>query len=327
MVKTLLIIVLAYIIDLLIGDPTYLPHPVRAFGMFISNIERIWNRGRYKKIKGIAMLIFLLIIVLLISYCLIIFSYRIHPILGIVTEAVLIATTIAQKGLEEAALTVYKPLDENKDLDAARTELAKIVSRDTKDMDERTIIRSTIETVAENISDAITAPLFWAFIGGAPLALLYRAVNTCDSMVGYKTERYKSFGWASARFDDFLNLLPARLTAFIIYLLYRRKHSFRWSDLRSDAKQHKSINSGWLEASVAYSLNIQLGGVNYYNGVKIDSPKMGSKIVHPESIRLGHVKQVISVMKGTLRLFLTILISGGILYVFTYPWIKSTLFI
>ena len=148
-------------------------------------------------------------------------------------------------------------------------------------LDEGEISRGAIETVAENTSDGVTAPLFWALLGGAPLAMVYRATNTCDSMVGYKNERYKEFGWASAKWDDVMNWIPSRLTGMIMLLGNRpEKISYRkaWTILFRDAKKHPSPNSGWGEAAVASILGIQLGGINYYKGIISNRAKMGDPL-------------------------------------------------
>ena len=142
-------------------------------------------------------------------------AYQIHPLVGIIVEGILMATSIAHKSLKDAALEVYDPL-QKEDYRNARLKLSYIVGRDTEQLGESEIVRGTVETVAENTSDGVTAPMFWAWIGGAPFALLYRAINTCDSMVGYKNDKYSEFGWASARMDDVVNWIPSRLTGFIM---------------------------------------------------------------------------------------------------------------
>ena len=149
-------------------------------------------------------------------------AYQIHPFVGIIVESILISTTIAHKSLKDAALEVYDPL-QKEDYTEARLKLSYIVGRDTEQLDESEIVRGTVETVAENTSDGVTAPMFWAWIGGAPFALLYRAINTCDSMVGYKNEKYSDFGWASASMDDVVNWIPSRLTGFIMLWPIDRK--------------------------------------------------------------------------------------------------------
>ncbi|RXZ01957.1 cobalamin biosynthesis protein CobD [Fictibacillus sp. S7] len=307
----LLSIVLALIIDQLIGDPRWLPHPVKGFGKMISRLDRALNRGNYKKLKGLFMLFLILAITLALSFFLIFFAYSVHMILGVCLESILISTTIAARGLKEAGRSVYDPLVRG-DLEEARTKLSWIVGRDTQGLPSQEIVRGVVETVAENTSDGVTAPLFFAFIGGAPLALLYRAVNTCDSMVGYKNDRYKDFGWASARLDDVLNYIPARLTAFLMvfHAMMKKRLTFAW--LKEEARHHPSPNSGWGEAAVAGLLGIRLGGTNYYNGLVSYRPFIGRA---QYSLKPIHIEKTIVIMQQAVTWFTIILLAAGGIYI------------
>lgn len=316
-------IVLAVIIDSIIGDPRTWPHPVKWMGKLIHLIDKGLNKGKRRKLKGIIMLFLVLILTFMITLFIVILAYYVHTLIGILIEAILITTTIARKGLKDASLTVYEPL-EGRDFDKARSQLSEIVGRDTEGLPEADIVRATVETVAENTGDGVTAPLFWAFIGGAPLALAYRAVNTCDSMVGYQNESYAQFGWASAKFDDIVNYLPARITAFIMLLFNRRPNmSFlqTWSFIGQDAKRHASPNSGWLEATVAYILNIQLGGTNYYKGKKNQAALMGT--MQPLTVPLDkqHMIETVRLMNRTTTACLAIIVIGGIAIELAFTWI------
>lgn len=308
----LLAMVLAFFIDLIVGDPPKWPHPVRGFGQMIAFFDRRWNKGKHRKLKGIIMVVIVIVFVLTTGILLLQLLYSIHPVIGLLAEALLIATTIAQKGLGEAAEQILEPLQAN-ELSTARDKLAMIVGRDTENLSEREIVRATVETVAENTADGITAPLFWALIGGAPLALLYRAVNTCDSMVGYKDETYASFGWASARLDDVLNWIPARLTGVVMIHAMKVRTTYRavWSILLRDAKKHPSPNSGWGEAAAAAILGIQLGGVNYYKGKKSHRMEMGDAL---EELKPVHITYTLKLMRRTSSLFLLLLLLGGVLF-------------
>lgn len=304
-------IALAFFIDLAVGDPPRWPHPVKWVGKMISFLERRWNRGKNRKLKGTAMGAAVIGIVLGASFFLALLCYNLHPVIGILVEAVMISTTIAQKSLGEAACEVYGPLRSG-DLPEARKKLSYIVGRDTEELPEAEIVRGTVETVAENTSDGITAPLFWGFVGGAPLALVYRAVNTCDSMVGYQNDRYREFGWASAKLDDLLNWVPARLTAIVMMCVTKPvKTSYRkaWSVLFRDAKKHPSPNSGWGEAAVAALLGIRLGGVNVYKGKKSYRAEMGDSL---ESLEIHHIPLTVMIMKRTSLAFLLLLLLGGV---------------
>ncbi|WP_026575282.1 adenosylcobinamide-phosphate synthase CbiB [Bacillus sp. UNC438CL73TsuS30] len=316
----LISISIAVIIDLLVGDPPNWPHPVRWIGSLISFFEKRWNHGESKKTKGVLMLLSVLLIVFVSVFMIVFFGYQIHPIVGIILEAILISTTIAQRSLKEAALEVYRPLKAGT-LDEARKKLSFIVGRDTDSLEEGEIARGAIETVAENTSDGVTAPLFWALIGGAPLTMVYRATNTCDSMVGHLNERYKEFGWASAKWDDVMNWIPSRLTGFIMLLGNRpekMKHRHAWTILFRDAKKHPSPNSGWGEAAVAAILGIQLGGINYYKGIISDRAKMGDPL---SSVKAEHIPKANTILRKTVFLFLFLLWTGGMIIELAIAWV------
>jgi adenosylcobinamide-phosphate synthase len=318
----LIAITIAYFIDKLVGDPPHWPHPVRWIGSLISFFEKVLNHGKRKRLKGVVMLLFVLLIVFLIVMVFVVISYRIHPIAGIIVESMIIATTIAQKSLKEASLDVYGPLEKG-DLAGARMKLSYIVGRDTDSLNEGEIARGAIETVAENTSDGVTAPLFWALIGGAPLAMVYRATNTCDSMVGYVNERYKDFGWASAKWDDVMNWVPSRITGIMMLIgtkPMRLEYRIAWKILLRDAKKHPSPNSGWGEAAVAAILGIQLGGINYYKGILSNRAKMGEPL-HP--IQAGHILLVNRILDKTVFLFLLFLWIGGMILEMAFTWIQS----
>jgi adenosylcobinamide-phosphate synthase len=322
----LIAITIAYLIDMFIGDPPNWPHPVRWIGKMITFFEKRLNKGKSKQLKGVGMLLFVLLSVYIIALVLVETGYGIHPIVGVLVESIIISTTIAQKSLKRAALEVYRPLSKG-GLSEARTKLSYIVGRDTESLDEGEIARGTIETVAENTSDGVTAPMFWALLGGAPLAMVYRAANTCDSMVGHMNNRYIEFGWASAKWDDVMNWLPSRLTGMIM-LLGQRPDSITykkaWTILFRDAKKHPSPNSGWGEAAVAAILGIQLGGINYYQGIVSNRAKMGDPI---QPIKADHIIQANHILSKTVLLFLLLLWIGGILLDFAVAWIESTIFI
>lgn len=313
-------IVLAYFIDLLIGDPPNWPHPVKWFGGIIHFFDVHWNQGKNRKLKGFTMVIALIIVVFCVSFLIVRFFYHLHPIAGIVVEAVLISTTIAQKSLRDAAIEVVRPLQAN-NLPEARVKLSYIVGRDTDSLPEAEIVRGTVETVAENTSDGITAPLFWSLIGGAPFALVYRLINTCDSMVGYRNDKYGEFGNASARLDDVVNWLPSRFTAFVMLFVMKPKRTsskIAWSILIRDARKHPSPNSGWGEAAVAAILGIQLGGTNFYKGKESARAILGDPL---DDLQLQHIFETIKIMKRTVFLFLLLMMMGGVLFEVAIAWI------
>lgn len=271
----------AIVLDLLIGDPRWFPHPVVLIGKLITYLEKSWNRGKGRVWKGICLCGTVILLVFFLTLSLVYLAYQLHPFAGIFIQIYLISTTIAIKGLSAAAKEVLVPI-ENGNITEARDKLSMIVGRDTEHLPENEIVRGTVETVAENTVDGITAPLFWAFIGGAPLVMVYRAINTLDSMVGHKNERFNQFGWASARLDDLVNWIPARLTALSMWLAayFIKGSNYRngWKTTWRDARKHPSPNSGWSEAMVAGLLGIQLGGINYYQGRKSVRAQMGAPL-------------------------------------------------
>ncbi|MGP4106753.1 adenosylcobinamide-phosphate synthase CbiB [Virgibacillus sp. L01] len=316
----LLSISLALMIDRIIGDPPSLPHPVRWVGSLISRLERYLNNGNTRKATGAFLLIVIGVTVFSMTFLIISGAYHLHFLAGITAEAVIIATTIAQNDLKKAAKKVYQPL-KKEDIRTARCQVAMIVGRDTKHLNESEITRATVETVAENVSDGITAPLFFALIGGAPFAMTYRAVNTCDSMVGYKNERYSQFGWASARFDDVLNWLPSRITSFCMILGNRiplKKKMQVFDELKQEAVKHPSPNSGWGEAAMALLLEVQLGGINYYQGIKSERAFMGRAI---KDLQKEHILDAVSIMDRSVGIFFILLWIGGGCYAVAGTWL------
>lgn len=275
------IIILAYLLDRCIGDPRWIPHPVIGMGKGISALERV-IRSRVSTDSGLkrAGLLFPIMIAgssFAITWGLVYVLGLIHPVIAAAAEVVLIATTIASKGLKDAGMEVYRHLKQQ-DWPAARRSLGMIVGRDTAHLDEPEVVRGTVETVAENIVDAIVSPLFYALIGGAPLAMAYRAVNTLDSMVGYKNDKYLHLGWASARLDDVANWIPARLTAILLIVgawVMKMDAKGAARMVTRDARLHPSPNSGFPESAVAGALGIRLGGHNVYHGVASFRAYMG----------------------------------------------------
>ncbi|MEQ1789177.1 MAG: adenosylcobinamide-phosphate synthase CbiB, partial [Rickettsiales bacterium] len=192
---------------------------------------------------------------------------------NIYIEAILIATLLATRSLYTHVNAVYKALCQN-NLETARVELAKIVGRDTENLDESDICKGAIETLAESFSDGVVAPVFWAVLGGLPAIACYKAINTADSMIGHKTERYKYFGWAAARLDDVANFIPARLSALLITICHPALVAGSGSIIK-EAKKHASPNSGYPEAAMAYALGVCLGGKRSYDGEEYSAPLIG----------------------------------------------------
>ncbi len=311
-------IAVGFLLDRIVGDPPTWPHPVRWIGAFISKMTKILNKGRFRMGKGALMLFFTVVLVFTIVVTIVGFAYQMHVFVGIVTEGVLIAIGLAQKSLRDAALTVYNPLVSG-DIPQARTKLSWIVGRDTDKLKDSEIARGAIETVSENTSDGIMAPLFWAFLLGAPGLWLYKAVNTLDSMIGYKDERYEKFGKFSARADDVLNFIPARITGFLIifYAPNEGKVSLlkRISGWSRDARRHPSPNSGFLEAATAWQLGVKLGGKSTYRGKVSERPEIGPGIV---PLAASHIKSALTQMHTVVFVFwLTMTVIGVFIYAIT----------
>nr|WP_282579688.1 adenosylcobinamide-phosphate synthase CbiB [Paenibacillus odorifer] len=292
LVTIALVLLAAYVIDRIVGDPRNLPHPVIGMGKAITALEqairRLWSRPQSLRRAGVLLPLCVAggawaltaILLWLLSY--------ISPWLVWIAEVWLISTTIASKGLKDAGMAVYVELQKG-DIPAARKALGMIVGRDTTSLDAPEIVRGTVETVAENIVDAIISPLFYALIGGAPLAMAYRAVNTLDSMVGYKNDKYRDLGWASARLDDVANFIPARITALLLALcagMLRLDWRRCLQMVKRDAHLHPSPNSGYPESAVAGALGIRLGGENVYHGVASFRAYMGDPVrtMEPDDI-------------------------------------------
>jgi len=319
MVWHLTAITIALILDRLIGDPPNWPHPVRWIGSLISWLEKRLNKGSAAKAKGVVHLAIVLSVVGVFVLGLVYVGYEVHWIVGLLVEIVLMTSALASKSLQQAAVEVLEPLKEN-NLDQARMKLSWIVGRDTDHLTEDEISRGTIETVSENTSDGITAPLFWALIGGAPAIWIYKAINTGDSIVGYKNKRYQNYGWASARLDDVANWIPSRITGYLMLLSKKPVDASRTKlirQLHTEAKKHPSPNSGWGEAAVALMLQIQLGGKNTYQGIESNRPLIGTKRM---SIESGHITQTIQIMNRTVLLFIVCCWIGGIIFEIATTW-------
>lgn len=270
---------LALLIERVLGYPPPLfkaiGHPVTWMGALIGWLEARLNQGDNRRLKGVAMLLLLLGTGLAISLLIIAVTRRVP--LGWVIEALLASTLLAQKELGRAVKAVADALGVS--LDSGRTAVSRIVGRDPQVLDESGVAKAAIESLAESTSDGVVAPLFWLLLGGLPGIVLYKAVNTADSMVGHRTERYAEFGWASARFDDLVNWIPARLTALLIagasFLTRRSDPEAAWGTALRDARKHASPNAGWPESAFAGSLGIALGGPRAYDGELHELPSFG----------------------------------------------------
>jgi len=272
------------LLDLLLGDPGWLPHPIRGIGRLIQILERILRRLPYERLAGITLVLTVLLAVTTIVTATLYWASGIAAVYWIFTS-------LAVRSLDQESNKVIRALRDG-DLDKARKLLAYIVGRDTQTLSDREITRAVFETVAENMSDAIVAPLFYLALFGVPGMVAYKAVNTMDSMIGYKNERYIRFGWAAARLDDVANYIPARITAGLI-VFSAALLRLRWRDAISivfrDARLQPSPNAGYPEAALAGALGVQLGGLNYYFGRPVQKPFLGEPI---EDLQYGKFSDV-----------------------------------
>lgn len=293
----------AYVLDLIFGDPQNIIHPVQIIGKLISFGEKILLKEKYKFFAGIILNLTVLSVTYGVNY--IIFRSAKNSGIFAIIEIYLMYTIFSVNSLAREGNRVYGILKEG-NIEKARKDLSYLVSRDTGTMDEKMIIRSTMETISENTVDGIVAPMFYMFIGGLPLGMTYKAVNTLDSMVGYKNEKYMEFGKFSAKVDDVANFIPARITGIFIIiasfiLRYDYKNSFKI--FFRDRKNHSSPNSGHAEASVAGALGVQFGGRVSYFGKETEKPTIGDKI---KDFELEDIKKNIKIMYVTSFLSLVI---------------------
>lgn len=297
----------ALVFDTIIGDPRTKFHPVVLIGNLISFLEKLLldksDSKQDKRIKGL-ILLFLALSIVTTIVCFILFLVRFtNEWVYFFVSALLLSFTISPRALKESAQEIIELLSAGK-LVKAREKVGWIVGRDTKNLNESEVTRATVETVAESITDGIISPLFYALIGGVPLAFFYRTANTLDSMVGYKNERYQDFGFFSAKFDDVMNFIPARITGLLVVLVafilphYNGKNALKM--LWRDANKHPSPNGGYSEAPVAGALNVRLGGFNYYFGRKTFRTYMGEQ---KEKLSFFHIKKTIILMYTVTILF------------------------
>ena len=279
-------LLIGWLLDLIFGDPQKLPHPVVWFGKMIATCEHQYNKGTHRKLKGALIAIGLILFVFALAwmlrkilgiFALFIFDgtreqvYQI-PLLLYIFDALAIFFCLAGTTLIREVREVFLALDRS--LDEGRRQVARIVGRDTSELSAQEVRTAALETLAENLSDGVIAPLFWLAILGTPGMLAYKMVNTLDSMIGYKTERYKDFGCWAAHIDDIANYIPARLTAFLMVLTTGRLGLLRF--VWKNGRNHASPNSGYPEAALAAILDCRFGGPHYYFGELFDKPYIGT---------------------------------------------------
>lgn len=281
----LLALLLGFCLDLLLGDPQWAPHPVRAVGALISGLEGplrlVFPKSPRGELAAGAMLVVVTLCVPTGLTALVLWACgRVSPWLALAAETLLCYQLLAARSLREESMKVYRALKTG-DLEAGRGAVAMIVGRDTACLDESGVVRAAVETVAENASDGVIAPLLFLVLGGAPLGMLYKAANTMDSMVGYKNDRYLYFGRTAARLDDALNFFPARIAGVLMCLgaaVCGYDARGAWRVLRRDRRKHKSPNSAHTEAACAGALGVTLAGPAQYFGKRVEKPFIGDPL-------------------------------------------------
>lgn len=316
---------IGYGLDLAVGDPVSVPHPIR----YIGRLVRFWEHKLLReggspgslKLRGVVLVLLTVVPVYLFYLALVTLAFRLHPLAGLIVQSLVFFQMMATRSLCDEGMKLYhalgvepegktgaasrqnpessQPVPEEEDpLTPARKQLSMLVSRDTSKLDRVAIIKGGVETVSENFADGILAPLFFTAIGGVPLGMAYKAVNTLDSMVGYKNDKYLHFGWAAAKLDDLATWLPARLSGFFVILAawFLRLDWKRAARIMvRDRRNHESPNSPYPEAAVAGALGIQLGGRATYFGVTYEKKTMGDPVALP--VR-GHLKTTVRLVYG-----------------------------
>ena len=302
----ILSLLVGWVLDLFLGDPSRLPHPVVGFGKMIAFGEHRLNKGMHRKVKGALMAIALIILVFLVGWTIRHLLCLANVWLGVAFDAIIVFYCLAGTTLIREVRAVFVALDRS--LEDGRRQVARIVGRDTSELSAQEVRTAALETLAENLSDGVTAPLFWLAVAGTPGMLAYKMVNTLDSMIGYRTERYKDFGCWAAHIDDVANYIPARLTALLMVIASGRLGLL--SFVAKYGRNHASPNSGYPEAALAGILGCRFGGPHYYFGQLFDKPFIGEQDRQlttadmEKAVRINRVAEVVMVALTAIILFL-----------------------
>ena len=310
---------IGFVLDAIFGDPDFKLHPIQLIGYLILFLEKVMRRifPKNERLGGAVMAICVLIICGGVPFAILFFAYRLNYFFGIAIESVICYFMLAAKSLKQAGMSVYKPL-KNGDVDGARKSVSMIVGRDTESLDDIGITKAAVETVAENTSDGVIAPLIYMAIGGGVLGCVYKAINTMDSMVGYKNDRYINFGRFAAKLDDIANYIPSRISAYLMIFASKimgcnSRNAYRI--FKRDSRNHASPNSAQTESVVAGALEIQLAGDAYYFGKLYKKPFIGDGIKPikydniADSIKLMYMTSIISAV-----LFVGLKVAVGVVY-------------
>ena len=295
-------ILIGWTLDLLLGDPAYLPHPVVWFGKAIAFLEKRLNKGGHRVLKGCLTALALIATTILIFFAIDYFAVKLHIICAIIIRSIFVFYFLAGTTLIREVREVFRAVDRS--LEEGRKQVGRIVGRDTSELSAQEIRTAALETLAENLSDGVVAPLFWFMIGGSGGMAAYKMINTMDSMIGYRTARYKDFGMVAARADDVANWIPARLTAFLMVLATGKPGLFKF--VGKYARCHASPNSGYPESALAGALDCRFGGPHTYFGEVIDKPYIGS---HDKALTTADMEKAVRINRLA-EVFMILLTCG-----------------
>lgn len=307
--ETLIILVLAWVADWLLGDPMWLPHPIVYYGKWIAHGEKKWNRGNNRKAKGAVFAVCSIVLSFLLSFT-VLYLIRQHTssAVYVLVSALLLFFCLAGTTLIREVRWVFLAVDES--LENGRKQVARIVGRDTQNLSAQEVRAAALETLAENLSDGVIAPLFWFALLGVPGALMYKMVNTLDSMIGYQNPRYKDFGCWAARIDDAFNFIPARLTAYLMAVVSGKPLFRLLKFIHKFGRCHASPNSGWPESALAGILDCRFGGPHDYFGELFYKPYIGT---HPRAFVTRDMEIAVRINRSAEILFVILI---AILYTF-----------
>ncbi len=320
MPQHLMALAIGFALDLVVGDPHWLPHPIRLVGRLISGLERILRRvfpatPKGERAAGVVLVVLVCTISTACAIALLVLCGMASPWLALAVESIMCYQMLATKALKDESMKVYDALVAG-DLAAARSAVSMIVGRDVERLDAAGVTRAAVETVAENASDGVVAPLLFMAVGGAPLGVFYKAVNTMDSMVGYRNEKYRYFGTAAARFDDVLNFVPARLSGVLMVCaasIARLDAKGAWRIFLRDRRKHASPNSAHTEAACAGALDVALAGDAWYFGKLVEKPTIGDALRPVEAADIVRANRL---LYATASLSLVLCLAlGWVIYV------------
>ena len=320
MPQHLMALAIGFALDLVVGDPHWLPHPIRLIGRLISGLERILRRvfpatPKGERAAGVVLVVLVCTISTACAIALLVLCGMASPWLALAVESIMCYQMLATKALKDESMKVYDALAAG-DLAAARSAVSMIVGRDVERLDAAGVTRAAVETVAENASDGVVAPLLFMAVGGAPLGVFYKAVNTMDSMVGYRNEKYRYFGTAAARFDDVLNFIPARLSGVLMVCaasIARLDAKGAWRIFLRDRRKHASPNSAHTEAACAGALDVALAGDAWYFGKLVEKPTIGDALRPVEAADIVRANRL---LYATASLSLVLCLAlGWVIYV------------